>query len=264
MNYQFTDEDKLIPIYCIGCRQHIPRTVSKSNRGLCPVCVAKIQATPSIAPPPAQPTPPPPNPQYQQHQPGYYQPAPPKPMSTGGIIGLVLVCTFCICPVGFGLIGNLNGNQPKPADSANSSVEDIVASKSMTEAEKQEAADKALRPADSANSSQQERVSTTPIELVRFFSENAVKAKDWASGKEIQITAPVYSVGNNMFGGDRVCVQFEAKTGDFLNPKVEFWYSGSFRSEVGNLKAGQIVTCVGTFKEQQFGGDIQLIGLDLK
>ena len=232
MNYQFTDEDKLIPIYCIGCRQHIPRTVSKSNRGLCPVCVAKIQATSSIAPPPAQPTPPPPHPQYQQHQPGYYQPAPPKPMSTGGIIGLVLVCTFCICPVGFGLIGNLNGNQPKPADSA--------------------------------NSSQLERVSITPIELVRFFSENEVKAKDWASGKEIQITAPVYSVGNNMFGGDRVCVQFEAKTGDFLNPKVQFWYSGSFRSEVGNLKAGQIVTCVGTFKEQQFGGDIQLEGLDLK
>jgi hypothetical protein len=152
MNYQFTDEDKLIPIYCIGCRQHIPRTVSKSNRGLCPVCVAKIQATHSTAPPPAQPTPPPPNPQYQQHQPGYYQPVPQKPMPTGGIIVLVLVSIFCIISVGLGLIGNLNGKSPKSVDLVNTPIEDTPgAFRPPTQAEKQEAADKAMKAAWLAN-----------------------------------------------------------------------------------------------------------------
>ena len=40
------------PIYCIGCRTHIPRTLSNTNRGLCSVCIGKIQAP---VPPPVQP-----------------------------------------------------------------------------------------------------------------------------------------------------------------------------------------------------------------
>lgn len=236
MNYQFTDEDKLIPIYCIGCRQHIPRTVSKSNRGLCPVCVAKIQATPSIAPPPAQPTPPPPNPQYQQHQPGYYQPVPPKPMSTGGIIGLVLVCTFCICPVGFGLIGNLSGNQPKPVDSANSSVENTVANKPMTEAEKQEAADKALKAAWIAN---EEKVrgkfpEASPWDGITPEVNNYLKAslKDYDSMKIVAC----YEVLT--FGTDKWSqrVKYRAKNGFGAYDLVE---------QIFVIQNGQVVDVIG-------------------
>lgn len=42
--YNFTKEDRISPVYCIGCRSQIPREVSNLNRGLCPVCIAKIQA----------------------------------------------------------------------------------------------------------------------------------------------------------------------------------------------------------------------------
>lgn len=42
--YHFTDADRMQPVYCIGCRAHIPDAVSKALRGLCPVCVAKIQS----------------------------------------------------------------------------------------------------------------------------------------------------------------------------------------------------------------------------
>jgi len=47
----FTDDDRMNPVFCIGCRTHIPKAVSNSNRGLCPACVVKMQ-TP--APPPIQ------------------------------------------------------------------------------------------------------------------------------------------------------------------------------------------------------------------
>lgn len=49
LGYNFSDEDRIYPVYCVGCRTHIPRTVSNTHRGLCPACVAKINAP---APPP--------------------------------------------------------------------------------------------------------------------------------------------------------------------------------------------------------------------
>lgn len=54
-SYHFTPDDQMQPVYCVGCRQHIPRTVSAAGRGLCPLCLAKVQVVatpPSVAPPP--------------------------------------------------------------------------------------------------------------------------------------------------------------------------------------------------------------------
>ncbi len=105
---------------------------------------------------------------------------------------------------------------------------------------------------------------TTPEELHRAFDENSIKATDWIKNKRIQITAPIYSLSNNMFGGDRAAVVFKIKTGGFIEPTIDFWFDGSFRSQIGNLQEGQMVTVEGSFKEQQFGGDLQFEGLSLR
>lgn len=115
-------------------------------------------------------------------------------------------------------------------------------------------------PADSAG----EIVKTTPEELVRFFADNQVKATDWIKGKRIEISAPLYTVSNNFFGGDKAAVVFEAQTGSFLKPKVAFWFDGEYRKRLGDLRDGQRVTCVGVFEEQEFGGDLQFRGTELR
>lgn len=135
--YQFSKDDKLIPIYCIGCRTHIPRAVSNAQRGMCNICWAKLQA-PSV-PPPVQPQPmqqPPPG--YQQpfqqpmyalpHQ-GYYQQQPKKGLPIVGWIALGIFGTCGICLL-FPMIAMNNS-----IDNARNS-----APKPMTEQEKKEAA----------------------------------------------------------------------------------------------------------------------------
>jgi hypothetical protein len=67
-----------------------------------------------------------------------------------------------------------------------------------------------------------------------------------------------------MFGGDRAAVVFKIKTGGFIEPTIDFWFDGSFRSQIGNLQEGQMVTVEGSFKEQQFGGDLKFEGLSLR
>ena len=49
-SYHFTPDDRIQPVYCVGCRQHIPRVVSAAGRGLCPGCLAKLQGATSPAP----------------------------------------------------------------------------------------------------------------------------------------------------------------------------------------------------------------------
>jgi hypothetical protein len=52
--YSYTLDDQMNPIFCIGCRQHIPDAVSKAGRGLCPECIAKLnqtQASPQVQAP---------------------------------------------------------------------------------------------------------------------------------------------------------------------------------------------------------------------
>lgn len=43
-SYTFTDDDMMQPVYCIGCRQHIPKVVSNFGLGLCPTCLNAKQA----------------------------------------------------------------------------------------------------------------------------------------------------------------------------------------------------------------------------
>lgn len=52
--YSFTQDDRMNPVFCIGCRQHIPVAVSNAGRGLCPDCLGRLQQAqpaPSVAPP---------------------------------------------------------------------------------------------------------------------------------------------------------------------------------------------------------------------
>ena len=42
--YNYTAEDMREPVYCIGCRVHLPRQLAEAGRGLCPTCIAKINA----------------------------------------------------------------------------------------------------------------------------------------------------------------------------------------------------------------------------
>jgi hypothetical protein len=49
-NYTYAADDGMNPVYCIGCRQHIPQDLSNQGRGLCPVCVGKVApAAPPVA-----------------------------------------------------------------------------------------------------------------------------------------------------------------------------------------------------------------------
>jgi len=50
--FVFTNADRMQPVYCIGCRTHIPRAVSNAGRGLCPDCLAKIGSASAPTPPP--------------------------------------------------------------------------------------------------------------------------------------------------------------------------------------------------------------------
>lgn len=38
MQDQFTDEDRMYPVFCISCKQHVPKAVSNANNGLCSTC----------------------------------------------------------------------------------------------------------------------------------------------------------------------------------------------------------------------------------
>lgn len=45
-NYVFTQDDQMNPVYCIGCRAHIPIALSNRNGGLCDACLQqRAQAT---------------------------------------------------------------------------------------------------------------------------------------------------------------------------------------------------------------------------
>jgi len=105
-----------------------------------------------------------------------------------------------------------------------------------------------------------EKVTATPLELVKYFDENPVAALDWIKNKTIVITAPISHVSNNMFGGDRVAVVYKANLGTYLDPTVVFWFDAEFRSAIGQLRDGQTVTCEGTFVEEEFGGDLKFKG----
>jgi hypothetical protein len=109
------------------------------------------------------------------------------------------------------------------------------------------------------------RVRTTPEELIRYFQTNEVAATDWAKDKQIEITAKLSYVANNMFGGERVCVVFQTRLGsEFLPSTVQYWFDGKFRSRIGALREGQTVTCVGTFTELDFDGSVKLEGLEIR
>lgn len=130
----FTDEDRVSPVYCIGCRTHIPRTASNANRGLCAACIAKIQAPP----------PPPVGASFQQRSPPYPPPAggqpPPMQVPNYGnrqaplpqtlaqrrqtnlialvFIGCVGLCVLCL-PLVFKSNSESNSFDERPASSTN-------------------------------------------------------------------------------------------------------------------------------------------------
>jgi hypothetical protein len=39
--YSYTDDDRMMPVYCIGCRKHIPKKESDAGLGFCPSCKKK-------------------------------------------------------------------------------------------------------------------------------------------------------------------------------------------------------------------------------
>lgn len=43
--YSYTQDDLMQPLYCTGCRQHIPKAVSNTGNGLCPDCIASANAS---------------------------------------------------------------------------------------------------------------------------------------------------------------------------------------------------------------------------
>jgi len=42
--YAFTPDDNMFPVYCTGCRAHIPKLISTANNGPCPTCLQNQQA----------------------------------------------------------------------------------------------------------------------------------------------------------------------------------------------------------------------------
>jgi hypothetical protein len=47
-NYSYTQDDLMQPLFCTGCRQHIPKAISNVGNGLCPVCVANFNAMSAV------------------------------------------------------------------------------------------------------------------------------------------------------------------------------------------------------------------------
>jgi len=39
-SYVFTVDDQMNPVYCLGCRAHIPKHISNQGKGHCPTCLA--------------------------------------------------------------------------------------------------------------------------------------------------------------------------------------------------------------------------------
>lgn len=101
--------------------------------------------------------------------------------------------------------------------------------------------------------------------LLGAFKDNSVRAQDTYGGKLLRITAPVYMVGNNMFGGDRAAVVLQDVTqkGSFMPTHAEFWFEPSFRPQISQLSEGDLVTCEGVLIDQQFGGDLKFEGRSL-
>lgn len=110
----------------------------------------------------------------------------------------------------------------------------------------------------------QEEVATTPDELAKFFDDNVVKATDWAAGKRIAVTGALSYVSDNKLGGKNVAVVFRTTLRRYSSPTVDFWFDQSFRSQVGGLREGQTITCVGTFDKTSWSGDIRLDGVQIR
>lgn len=130
--YSFTDEDRMNPIYCVGCRSHIPRTVSSANRGLCPVCIAKLQAPtppPASAPPvqglqsQAPPQMPPNRGAGYVPPPGLPPPSPSKPMSPIALTLVVSAIAMFVILVPVISIGNARRAEAERAEQAQRAAE---------------------------------------------------------------------------------------------------------------------------------------------
>ena len=48
-SYNYTDEDRANPVYCLACRAHIPRVLSNALNGYCTSCHPRVNV--SAAPP---------------------------------------------------------------------------------------------------------------------------------------------------------------------------------------------------------------------
>lgn len=44
LQYQFSQDDILFPVYCVNCKTHIPKQVSNAGGGWCPVCIGRQHA----------------------------------------------------------------------------------------------------------------------------------------------------------------------------------------------------------------------------
>ena len=108
------------------------------------------------------------------------------------------------------------------------------------------------------------RFKTNPDEILKYFNESSIQAKDWSKDKIIEITWQVAYVGNAYVGKGDTFIDFEAKTGDSMNRNVSFWFDPKFRTQVGKLREGDTVTCAGILKETGMSGGLQFTGTELK
>jgi len=186
------------PTYCIGCRTHIPRALSNAGRGLCPVCIGKIQAPQNTPPPPpmnagAPPVTPPihqaPPPPQHVYAPQYGYTQRPKPsISPLAIVGLALL-GFCFV----GMIANIaSGNKAGGTTTDNPPV---VAPHVPTAEEKAEAEAKAKQAAEDAKEVSKRGKKPIPSEWDALTPEvnEYMKAnlKDYDSCKIVECSAVV-------------------------------------------------------------------------
>jgi hypothetical protein len=47
-DYSYSPDDLMQPVYCIVCRQHIPKDISNAGKGVCPECIAKAKQSKKI------------------------------------------------------------------------------------------------------------------------------------------------------------------------------------------------------------------------
>ena len=100
----------------------------------------------------------------------------------------------------------------------------------------------------------------TITDMYRSFEDNELNAEDWLRGRRISITGKALTVGAIGSGWAVAVAPLDAEPTTPEPVGASFYFDSSSREIAKSIHAGEIVTCVGTYKGRDLGGIFAFTG----